>query len=142
MLGVFLAEGEDEAEAAADHHVAVRRCEVWIEAAAAQLAALRARDGDQRACLTAPPIALRVEDAVALAVEDVLVRKRASEQAARKVLDLLAADLAGVVLVEADDLGAAQMKRERVHVAEIEHELFILRCDARILERADRSGRS
>ena len=46
LVGVFFGESLDEAEAAADHHVAVRGGEVRVEAAAAQLAALGAGNGD------------------------------------------------------------------------------------------------
>src|SRR3990170_256670 len=46
VLGMLVREGPEEAEAAGDHHVAVGDGEVGVQAAGAQLAALRAGDCD------------------------------------------------------------------------------------------------
>ena len=52
-LGVLFGESPDEADAAADHHVAVRCSEVGVECAASQLAALR----DRRVAISALTLA-------------------------------------------------------------------------------------
>src|SRR5205085_488019 len=88
---VAFGEGPEEAEAAGDHHVAVRHGEVRLQPAAPEFAALRAGDSDDRPRFALPPpcsLLVRVVDAVALAVEHVLVWQPAGEQALCEVLDL------------------------------------------------------
>ncbi len=76
-----------------------------------------------------------------LAVEDLLLRQRARDEPLGKILDLLGGHLAGVVFVEAVDVGAAQVEGERMHVAQVQHQLLLCRGNLGILERAQRGGR-
>ena len=51
--------------------------------------------------------------------EDLLIRQRPEREPLRERHYLMGRDFAGVVLYEAGDAPAAQMKSEQVHVAEI-----------------------
>src|SRR3972149_4063464 len=68
--------------------------------------------------------ASRVEDAMPLRPEDLLVPQLAREQARREVLDLRVRHLARVVLEEGDEARAARVEGEGVHVAEVQHQLL------------------
>ena len=72
------------------------------------------------------------------------LRAAASPSARRSVKSSICSGrhLAGVVLVQRDDLGAAQVEAERVHVAEVQHHLLFSLADGRVLQRAERRRRT
>src|SRR5207245_10174632 len=109
VLGMLLSEGPEQAEAAADHHVAVGNREVRGQPAASQLSALRARNGDYRplrfpiAILACRPVG--VVGAMTLRAKDFFVRSCSCEQPLGKVLDLLAGHFPCVGVVQRHDSG-------------------------------------
>ena len=112
---MLFGEGLEQAEAARDHHVAVRDGEVGVKAGTSEFGALWASDGDEGVASDCVQGASRVVDTVAFAVEDLFVGKGLVEEALAEVLDLIASQLAGVVLLQRNDW-CAQMEAEFVHV--------------------------
>src|SRR5207237_7469235 len=118
--------------------------EVWVEPAAAQLSALRARNGDNRPfrfpIATPARKSVSVVGAVTLRAEDIFVHQRSGKQSLGEVLDLFARHFAGVVFVERQNPRPMEVEGEGVHVSKVEHELLFALGYEGVLEGA-KSGR-
>src|SRR3989442_13767005 len=92
VLRVLFGEGPEEAEAAGDHHVAVRHGEVWVEPAASQFSALGARNGDYRPLRFLISVVARspigVVGAMTLRAKDYFWRKRSANPTLGVVFDM------------------------------------------------------
>ena len=132
-----------QAEAAREHHVAVRNRLVRMQRRAAQQLTPWSRDGEEGQRVVCGPSAWfhQPQRAMPTLCEDTLILQRARREVAQIALQLGLCQLAGVMLEEREDPPPAQMKGEGVEVADVRDQTLFARDDRLILQRA-RTARS